>query len=202
MNADHLSRDEMLAFVHGKLDTAKSNAVSAHLQRCETCYEQYAKMATEATLAKMEEIEEQNEAWTCSDPFWGPPYPMAAVTPPPTEDEIRDWEAESKLRLPAELARALTTQNGGYVRNTEIVICPFEKFQWLSEPRWADVFRFEQIVTERDQLLYIGFEDQMPADIILNYAKSSEPDVLYLWHDLGDELRRQADSFDALLKGR
>jgi hypothetical protein len=48
-------------------------------------------------------------------------------------------------------------------------------------------------------LLYIGFEEQMAASIILNYAGRSEPSVLYLWRDVGDELRKEADSFDALL---
>jgi hypothetical protein len=202
MNSDHPSREELLSFLNGKLDAAQANAVSAHFQHCKTCYEPYAKMAAAAMLAKMQEIQEQNEAWTCSDQFWGPPYPLAAMTPPRTEEEIRSWETEHKFRLPAELSRALSTQNGGYVGGTELVICPLQEFQLLSAPKWDDAFRFDQIVGERDKLLYIGFEGQMPASIVLNYAAAAEPSVLYLWHDLGGELRQEADSFDALLKSR
>jgi hypothetical protein len=104
--------------------------------------------------------------------------------------------------LPNTLARALGTQNGGYVRGSEIVICPFQEFQLLSESKWDDVFRFNQIVSTRDRLLYIGFEGEAPADIILSYAQGPDPSVIYLWHDLGDELRHYADSFDALLISR
>jgi hypothetical protein len=82
------------------------------------------------------------------------------------------------------------------------VICPLQEFQLLSDSRWDAVFRFRQIVSQRDGLLYIGFESQVSADIILSYARSSEPAVLYLWHNLGDELREEADSFDALLGSR
>lgn len=159
-------------------------------------------VAMKAAFAKIKEIQDHNEQWTCSDPFWGPPYPLAPITPPPSAAEIRGWEAEHNLRLPAALTRALQTQNGGSVRGADVVLCPLAKFQLLSEPRWDQVFRCDQIVTERDKLLYIGFEDQVPAIIILNYSQRREPSVLYLWKDLGDELREEADTFDALIKRR
>ena len=88
------------------------------------------------------------------------------------------------------------------MRGTELVICPLQEFQLLSAPKWDDAFQFDQIVAERDKLLYMGFEDQMPASVVLNYAEAPEPSVLYLWHDLGGELRQEADSFGALLKRR
>lgn len=172
MDLKHPSPQELQAFTAGRLDRAQADAIVAHLQQCAACREQQSQMAMAAIFAKMKEIQEHNEPWTCSDPFWGPPYPLAPITPPRSEEEISAWEADHKLRLPAVLARALQTQNGGYVRGTDIVLCPLAEFQLLSEPRWDRVFGFDQIVTERDKLLYIGFEDQMPANIILNYSQT------------------------------
>jgi hypothetical protein len=192
----------MLSFTHRQLDRQRTDAVVAHLQVCATCHQQQTQMATAAWLAKMQEISEHNQQWTCCDPFWGPPYPYALVTSPPSAEDIRKWEVEHGLRLPATLARALRTQNGGYVSGTEIVICPLGEFQLLSESKWDPVFRFNQIVSQRDKLLYVGFESDDPADVILSYAQGSEPAVLYLWHDLGDELRKVANPFDALLGSR
>lgn len=200
MDDEHLSQEEMLSFTHGLLDEKKADAVVTHLQKCAICHQQQVQMAMAEWLAKMKEIEEHNRQWTCSDPFWGRPYPLALVTPPPSMEEIRKWETKHKLRLPEALARSLSTQNGGYVRGSRIVICPLDEFQLLSDSKWDDVFRFDQIVWERDKLLYIGFEDEMPASVILSYAQGSEPAVLYLWHDLGNELRQETDSFDALLR--
>lgn len=213
MDQEHLSQEEMLLFTRGLLASHRADAVKTHLQVCAACHQQQTQMAMAAVLAKMKEISEINQEWTCTDPFWGPPYPYAPVTPPPSPQEIREWEAKHNLRLPATLARALGTQNGGSVRDTDIIICPLPKatdnapesvhdlpprgFQLLSEPRWDPVFRFNQIVWERDKLLYIG--DFLTGSIILNYAHSSEPTVVILWHDLGDELREEAESFEAFL---
>jgi hypothetical protein len=202
MNQEHLSHEDMLSFTHGRLDKTKADAVIAHLQTCATCHQQQTQMAMAATFAKMKEIAEHNQQWKSADPFWGQTYPYAAATAPPSPEEIRQWEDDRKLRLPKTLARALGTQNGGCVRDTGIVICPLNEFQLLAESQWDDVFRFHQIVSDRDTLLYIGFEHEVSADIILNYSQKTEPTVLYLWHDLGDELREQADSFDALLESR
>ena len=190
----------MQAFTQGRLEKTRADAVIAHMLKCTVCHQQQSQMAVLAMIAKMQEMGEKNKRSACSDPFWESPYPLAPVTSPPSAKKIRRWEAEHKVRLPATLARSLQTQNGGRVRGTEIVICPLEEFQLLSESKWDEVFRFNQVVSERDKLLYIGFEEQGPARIILNYAKGSEPAVLYLWHDLGDELREQASSFDALVE--
>jgi hypothetical protein len=202
MNQAHLTRDEMTAFTHGLLDKTKADAVAAHLSSCSACHEQQSQMAMAAIMAKMQETAKHNEQWTCTDPFWARPYPNAPVGAPHSSREIGRWENEHHLHLPAALSRTLTTQDGGCVRDTEIVICPLAEFKLLSAPKWDDVFRFNQIASQRDKLLYIGFESQVPASIILNYADDPEPAVLYLWHDLGDELRLEADSFDSLLASR
>jgi hypothetical protein len=199
MSQQHLSQEEMHAFTHGLLDQAKRNAVIAHLQVCDACHHQQTQMAMAAMMAKMKEIDAHHRQVITSDPFWGRPYPHALSTPSVSQKNIRKWEAEHKLSLPTTLAKALRRQNGGCVRDTQIAICPLGEFQLLSAPKWDDVFRFEQIVSARDKLLYIGFEEEFPASIVLSYAQNSEPSVLYLWHDLGDELRLQADSFDALI---
>ena len=202
MDQKHPSHEELQSFTHGRLDREKRDAVIAHLSECDACHAQQSQMAMAALIVKMKEIKEHNEQWTCSDPFWGSPYALAPATSPPSKKEIRQWETKHKLTLPSALARALQTQNGGCVRGTDLVICPLGEFQLLSESKWDDVFRFGQIASDRDKLLYIGSLDQVPASVILNYADRSEPSVLCLWHDLGDELRAEADSFDALLGSR
>ena len=127
------------------------------------------------------------------------PYTHGRLESEREDKEIRRWETKHKLRLPATLARSLQTQNGGCVRGTEIVICPLEEFKLLSDSKWDHVFRLDHVVSAREQLLDFGFHEQDPASIILNYAASAEPAVLCLWHDLGDELRGHASSFNALV---
>lgn len=102
MDQKHLPHEEMQAFTEGRLDGKRKHAVVEHLQQCGACHAQQAQMAMTAVFARIKEIEKHNEQWTCSDPFWGPPYPLAPVTPPPSVlylwkdvgDELRE-EADS-----------------------------------------------------------------------------------------------------------
>jgi anti-sigma factor RsiW len=96
MSQDHLSQEEMMSFTRGLLDKQKTDAVVAHLQKCAACHQQQSQMAMAARLTKMKEINEHNQKWTCSDPFWGLPYPYARATSPPLTEEIRKWEDEHK----------------------------------------------------------------------------------------------------------
>src|SRR5687768_13608554 len=59
-----------------------------------------------------------------ADRFWTLPYPYGPELPPLTEDQVRRWEAQHDVRLPTTLGRALTVQNGGYVRGTDLLIYP------------------------------------------------------------------------------
>lgn len=203
MSDEHLTMEEMEAFTYGRLDGAQKEKVVAHLLKCRDCHQQQSNIGMAGFMEEMENIASHNEQFVrADDPFWGPPYPYQYAGTPPTAEEIRQWEERHELRLPASLADALTRQDGGLLRGKETVICPLKEFQLLSEAKWDESFQCEQIVSQRDKLLYIGFESDAPAFIILDYSAGAEPSVLCLWRDLGDEMRREAESFDALREGR
>jgi hypothetical protein len=88
MDHQHLSQEEMQSFTYGLLYRKKADAVIAHLQKCARCHEQQTLMAMAATFAEMKEITEHNQRGTWAEPFWGPPYPLAPVTSPPSFDAL------------------------------------------------------------------------------------------------------------------
>jgi hypothetical protein len=92
------------------------------------------------------------------------------------------------MRLPATLARALVEQNGGRMRESELVIDPLDNFSTLEEEEWADVIADGSLRDlERAKLLYIG--DAAGCGIVLDYNREPEPRVLLVHHEVGGELR-------------
>jgi len=108
--------------------------------------------------------------------------------PPLTAEDVREWEEDYALCLPAILARALVAQNGGRVRETELTIDPLDDFATLDEEQWPHVFAEGPLNDlDRGRLLYIG--DAAGCGIVLDYATVAEPRVLLVHHNLGSELR-------------
>src|SRR5690349_11366007 len=81
------------------------------------------------------------------DSFWDPDLDRTAVS----EEQVRDWEERHGVRLPATLARALTVQNGGRVRGTDLMIESLQEFSRLSDPFWENV-HFEYDDRDEEEL--------------------------------------------------
>lgn len=133
------------------------------------------------------------------DQWWTPP-------PPATPAEIRAWEAEHSVRLPARYAEALAIQNGGRVRGTmSFDLSPLSEIESLVGERFEGMYReWDEEGAEvpgRDRMFSIGSESG--CDIILDYRGKAEPGILILEHDMGRRLSAiGVASFDDLLRGR
>jgi hypothetical protein len=136
------------------------------------------------------------------DQFWGPPHPYHGDPPPASEDDVRRREEPHGVRLPATLAKALTIQNGGYVRGAELCLEPLAGISALSESKCDHVFvHGDEAIPDRAMLFSIGSVGVLGVGVILDYNGRAEPQVLFLPHDLGDELRDEGvGSFDELLQ--
>ncbi len=141
------------------------------------------------------------------DPFWDPeriPFPQP---PAASEEQVRDWEERHGVRLPATLARALTIQNGGCVRGTDLSIESLQEFSALSDPRWENV-HFESGDRDEEELsniIEIGTTATGLGVLLDGNGQDgdapSEPRILFLWHDLGREIRDEGDiTFDELIE--
>jgi hypothetical protein len=138
-----------------------------------------------------------------ADGFWGVPYPYAPEEPPATEEDIRRWEAKNGVVLPATLAAALQVQNGGEILGTGYTVSPLSRIlslaRELGNPLWEDNLEFGP----PDRMFLFAIWDGVSCSLILNYNPGPEPRIIYLRHDLGDELEDQPyHSFDELILAR
>ena len=120
--------------------------------------------------------------------------------PPVTAKDVREWQEDYRMRLPAILADALVAQNGGPVQETGLTIDALDDFSTLDEEPWAHVFAEGPLAAlDRSRLLYIG--GAVGCGIVLDYTTEAEPRVLLVHHNLGGELRDpEIASFNELLK--
>jgi hypothetical protein len=135
-------------------------------------------------------------------PFWDPERPPAGLDGV-DEEQIRDWEEQRGILLPSTLVQALMIQNGGCVAGTDLWIEPLQEFSPLSEPRWDHVhFEDEECDdVDRAKLFAIG-TTATGLGVVLDGNAQPEPRVLFLWHDLGGEMRDEGDvTFDDLVAG-
>lgn len=111
--------------------------------------------------------------------------------PGPSSDEIDSWERVRGIELPQTLRDALQVQDGGYVRGTRLVISPLGEMTPLSSDNWNHMWESEENrkFGEPGKLLLIGSEDVVGGLMVLDYNIGPTPRVLWLWRDLGDELR-------------
>jgi hypothetical protein len=122
------------------------------------------------------------------------------VASPLSAETVREWQDEFGMQLPGVLARALTQQNGGRIRETELIIEQLDGFTTLDDEQWDHVVAegpLEEL--NRGRLLCIG--DAAGCGIVLDYASGGEPRVLLLHHNLGGDLRDpEIGSFEELLR--
>ncbi|HEU5117525.1 MAG TPA: SMI1/KNR4 family protein, partial [Isosphaeraceae bacterium] len=122
--------------------------------------------------------------------------------PGPSQDRIEAWEAERGFRLPKTLREALAIQDGGYVRGADLYVNPLEEMKPLSEGDWDHLWESSenQEFGDPEKLVILGSHESLGGILILDGNTNPEPRILYLWRDLGDELRDEGDtSFDDLV---
>lgn len=128
-----------------------------------------------------------------SNDFWGEPWPYDPEEPPVSSTDLRQWETTFGLSLPRNLAAALQVQNGGYVGDTSIMICPLSQMRPLTSEPWNEKWEDGRWETtefgDPGRLIFFGVLDDQPVSLILNYNAGQVPKVIFMWHDLGDELR-------------
>ena len=123
--------------------------------------------------------------------------------PGPSQDQIEAWEAERGFRLPESLREALSIQDGGYVRGADLYVNPLEQMKPLSEGEWDHLWESSenQQFGDPEKLVILGAHESLGGILILDGNTAPEPRILYLWRDLGDELRDEDDtSFDDLVR--
>ena len=141
------------------------------------------------------------------DLFWDLERIPFRQPPAVSEEQLRDWEEQHGVCLPATLARALTIQNGGCVRGTDLMIGPLQGFSPLSDPSWEDA-HFEDEDRDEEELskiIEIGTTATGLGVLLDGNGQDgdarTEPRILFLWHDLGREIRDEGDiSFDELIE--
>jgi hypothetical protein len=122
--------------------------------------------------------------------------------PGPDEAAIGAWECEHGVRLPAILRHALQVQDGGYVRGTLLQVHDLSEMEPLSGDTYAHMWDYQDNRDFGDpfKLHRVGGDGTSGGILILDYNTRPEPRVLWLWRDLGDELRDEGDgTFDQMI---
>ena len=122
--------------------------------------------------------------------------------PGPDETAIGAWEREHGVRLPAILRDALHVQDGGYVRGSRLQLRRLSEMEPLSGDAYAHLWDFQENREFGDpfKLHWVGADEESGGVLILDYNTGPEPRVLWLWRDLGDELRDEGDgTFDQMV---
>jgi hypothetical protein len=122
-----------------------------------------------------------------------------SAAPSLSADAVREWQEELGVQLPGVLACALTQQNGGRIRETELMIEQLDGFTTLDDEQWDHVVAEGPLgELNRARLLFIG--EAAGCGIVLDYASGCKPRVLLLHHNVGGELRDHGiGSFEELV---
>ena len=141
---------------------------------------------------------------SAAESFWEPGDD--SDSPPISKAKIQEWEKEQGLRLPFCLANALTVNNGGQVRGTDLVIEPLENFSVLDDEQWdqhlsPDNQEEEEFKgVDRSKLVLIG--DCWGCGVVLDYRQGAEPKVLAMHDNLGGVLRDEGSgTLDEFIEG-
>ncbi len=127
------------------------------------------------------------------------------ISPPcpgPNEAQIESWERERGVRLPSTLREALQVQDGGYVRGTRLFISRLAEMARLSQREWDHLWENEEnrAYGDPNKLIWIGSDEITGGIMILDGNVGPEPRIIWLWRDLGDELRDEGDwTFDDMI---
>jgi hypothetical protein len=122
--------------------------------------------------------------------------------PGPDEAGIDAWKLRHGVRLPSTLRDALQIQDGGYVAGTRLHLHRLSQMEPLSGDGYAHMWENEgnREFGDPSKLHLVGTEETLGGLLILDYNTGPEPRVLWLWRDLGDELRDEGDgTFDQMI---
>ena len=122
--------------------------------------------------------------------------------PGPDGAAIDAWERRHGVRLPSTLRDALQIQDGGYVTGTRLQLHPLSQIGPLSGGGFAHMWDDEdnREFGDPSKLHVIGIEETVGGLLVLDYNTGPQPRVLWLWRDLGDDLRNEGDgTFDQMI---
>ena len=130
-------------------------------------------------------------------------HQISRPRPGPSRAEIEAWEQARGFRLPGTLREALGVQDGGYVRGADLFLNPLEEMKPLSEGEWDHLWESEenQEFGDPEKLVMLGSQTSVGGLLILDGNVEPEPRILFLWRDLGDEIRDEGiGSFDEMVE--
>ena len=127
---------------------------------------------------------------------------LSTPRPGPNAEQIELWEGERGVKLPATLRDALQVQDGGYVEGTRLLIFRLAEMIPLSRPEWAHLWekKANREFGDANKLVWIASDESTGGMLILGGNAGPEPRIIWLWRDLGDELRDEGDeTFDHMI---
>jgi SMI1-KNR4 cell-wall len=122
--------------------------------------------------------------------------------PGPDEATIDAWESRHGVRLPSTLRDVLQIQDGGYVAGTRLHLHRLSEMEPLSGDGYVHMWENEdnREFGDPSKLHLVGADESLGGMLVLDYNTGSEPRILWLWRDLGDELREEGDgTFDQMI---
>ncbi|WP_435016033.1 SMI1/KNR4 family protein [Tundrisphaera sp. TA3] len=116
---------------------------------------------------------------------------ISPARPGPSLEEIEAWERTRGVTLPSTLRHAFPIQDGGYVRGTRLRIASLAEMIPMVEGPWERPREDESLLEFGDpaRLIHLGAEEHFGGIAILDGNVGPEPRILWLWRDLGDEIR-------------
>ena len=133
--------------------------------------------------------------------FWENLDEYGDPSPPVTTEQLREWEDQHGVRLPAKLTGMLMIQNGGCVSGTEglLWIEPLDGFESLGLPQWEHIFRHDEDreFGEPERIFRVGHLEG--SHLVLDYNVGEQPRILRIDED---ELHTgESETFDELIHG-
>jgi SMI1/KNR4 family protein SUKH-1 len=139
-----------------------------------------------------------DQFWADADEYrahaeeYGIPYqePLPGVS----AAEIQRWEKTQGVSLPQALREALSRQNGGRVRYSEVRVLPLDEIQPAADDLWEYACYNEDEIPDRGLVFEFAQEEAFGGRYFLNFnaqGPQGEPSV-YLYHSDPGDLDRQA----------
>lgn len=117
--------------------------------------------------------------------FWDDSVP----TPGVTDADIRQWESESGVALPAFLCAVLKQRNGGLVRNSSFQIAPLKSIVTPDDDFWEWVSYDEEAIPEQRLVFSFAMDHELGGMYLLNFnanGPDGKPSVYQYYSDPGD----------------
>jgi hypothetical protein len=131
------------------------------------------------------------------DRFWAVPgdwteddaYGQETPQPGVTSEQIGSWETTRGVSLPGALREALSRQNGGTLRDSNVQIRPLEEILPASSELWEYASYAEHEIRDRALVFELGEDQDLGGQYFLNFnakGRRGEPSVYEYHSDPGD----------------